>query len=99
MLATMDVTHAPTRPGIPPVVRKSALMVCTKLHPNITKARPLIVFQTRPLLAMKLSFNVVRAAIAAIPTDPILAVATRPQADSRWLHYLSSQAVAPALAP
>ena len=57
------------------------------------KANPLNVLQTRPLLAMKPSFNAVRAAIAAIPTDPTLAVATRPRADSPWLHYLLSQAV------
>lgn len=82
MPATMDATHVPTRPGIPPIARKFALMVCTYIYPNITKLIPLTVLQTRPLLAMKPSFNAVRAAIAAIPTDPTLAVAIRPRADS-----------------
>lgn len=98
MPATMDATHVPTRPGVPPIARKFALMVCTYIYPKITKAIRLNVLQTKPLLEMKPSFNAARAAIAAIPTDPTLAVATRPRADSPWLHYLLSQAAARASA-
>ena len=96
MPATMGAIHVPTRPGSPPIAHKFALMVYTYIYPNISKAIPLTVLQTRPLLAMKLSFNAVRAAIAAIPTDPTLAVATPPRAGSPWMHYLLSQAVVPA---